>query len=190
MLERRYQIQNEQPMLVPSLQWHLRQWLSEQNFKVVGFYRPIRAEPDITQILLEWVSQQKGRQLCVPVIDDASSRRMHYSVWNPEYVRTRMFGIEEPEKDVPIKPDVIFSPCVGITQDGFRLGNGGGFFDCWLTVQKKRRCDVIAVAVAFECLWIDEFTPQTFDMPMDWILTESGIRNAKQKGGDCTVSTL
>lgn len=179
MLERRCQVQNEQPMLVTSLQWHLRQWLSEQNFEVVGFYRPIRAEPDITQPLLEWVCQQKERRLCVPVVDDAASGRMHYSVWNPEYVRMGAFGIEEPEKDVPIKPDVIFSPCVGVTHDGFRLGNGGGFFDRWLTAQRRQRCDVMAVAVAFECLMIEEFTAQSFDVPMDWILTERGIRKAE-----------
>lgn len=181
MLAKRQQVQSEQPALVDQLRLNLREWLAEHDFETVGFYRPIRAEPDLTEVFLRWQAERSGRRLCVPIVDDAATASMHYSVWQVGRGRSGMYGIEEPKTDVPIDPDVIFSPCVGVTREGFRLGNGGGFFDRWMTAQRRQGRPFVSVAVAFDCLMTDAFVPMPFDVAMDWILTESGIRPSRKK---------
>lgn len=184
MLERRFRVQQEQPEVVERMRCCLRQWLESCNSSLIGFYRPIRGEPDLTEVFEEWASQEDGRGLCVPVVDDLSKKRMHFSAWDGKDIRTGAYGIEEPACDVPVDPEVIFSPCVGVTPEGFRLGNGGGFFDRWLA--ECRGCGLMptTVAVAFDCLIIEDFHPMPYDVPMDWILSESGVHPAQRERAD------
>ena len=178
MLEKRRRVQIEQPDAIARLAEHLKGWLARYDFRDVGFYRPIRGEPDLTAVFTEWVAEGSCRRLCVPLIDDVREGRMHYGVWNAERVCPGVYGIEEPQEDVPAEPDVIFSPCVGLTREGYRLGNGGGFFDRWLAQRVDCANKPVTVAVGFDCLMMETFVPMPFDIPMDWILTESGIKKA------------
>ena len=91
-------------------------------------------------------------------------------------VRIGSYGIEEPIEDYSVEPEVILVPCVGVTREGYRLGNGGGYFDRWLAERNP-----VTVAVAYEALVTEDFAPEEFDIPLDWILTESGIRRAGTK---------
>lgn len=93
------------------------------------------------------------------------------------------FGIQEPQIDRLVCPDVIFSPCLGVNHLGFRLGNGGGFFDRYL-LQRKLDCKPLTtVAVAFDELIVDENYQQQHDIAFDWIATESGFRPTKKPLG-------
>lgn len=91
-------------------------------------------------------------------------------------MRSGTFGITEPVGGIPVVPDVIFAPCVAVTSSGFRLGNGGGFFDRWLADPATEA--VVTVAVAAEGLVTKEFEPQLHDRPFQWLATENGVRRA------------
>ena len=41
--------------------------------------------------------------------------------------------------------------------------------------------------MAFDCLVTEDFVPEIFDIPLDWILTESGMRPAEKKTGRNTM---
>lgn len=129
MLEKRSRVQVECPTAVENLSAHLLQWLAERAVSRLGFYRPIKNEPDLTEPLLTWKLGSPQRCLCVPVVDDSRSKTMHYARWEAERVRIGCYGIEEPIEDILVDPEVILVPCVGVTREGFRLGNGGGYFD-------------------------------------------------------------
>lgn len=190
LLARREWMQRERPAAQIEINEWLGRWLEGQSFLCAGFYRPIRHEPELMPAFAAWQASAVGRQLCVPVVDDMVRRTMHYGVWNPAAVRVGAYGIEVPAQDDPTEPDVIVAPCIGVTQDGFRLGNGGGYFDRWLAHRASAGKCPVTVAVAFECLVTEAFEPEPFDMPMDWILTETGIRRVRTKNGlqpgDCS----
>lgn len=105
----------------------------------IGVLSADKNEPDLTEPLLTWKLGSPQRCLCVPVVDDSRSKTMHYARWEAERVRIGCYGIEEPIEDILVDPEVILVPCVGVTREGFRLGNGGGYFDRWLAERQKRR---------------------------------------------------
>ena len=159
MLEKRRSVLIEQPLVLEKLSMHLLRWLGERDVSRLGFYRPIRSEPDLTGPLIKWKDSEPGRCLCVPVIDDCRTKTMHYALWSSDAVRIGSYGIEEPIEDYSVEPEVILVPCVGVTREG----------------------NPVTVAVAYEALVTEDFAPEEFDIPLDWILTESGIRRAGTK---------
>lgn len=152
-------------------------WLKTHAFGCVGFYAPMAGEPDIRPAVWEAVRSGRIGAAAYPVVDDKKARRMHYvQVTETTPLRPGAFGIEEPEEGLFVVPDVIFAPCAAVTPDGYRLGNGGGFFDVWLAEQADGR--VTTVAVAAEGLVTADFVPQSHDRPFQWLTTEAGVRRA------------
>ena len=74
---------------------------------------------------------------------------------------------------VPVRPDVVVVPCVGFTNDGHRLGYGGGYYDRWLAANAH----VVAVGVAWSFAQIDlkDFGAQPHDATLACIVTEQGV---------------
>lgn len=142
----------------------------------IGFYRPFRGEPDITEVLTTWASSRSGRSLCVPVVDDPRSGLMHFSRWTPTaQMCSGIWGIEVPVTDIPVEPDMIFAPCVGVNSQGMRLGNGGGFFDRYLSKRRGAGESIETVAVAYDELVTESFEVQTHDEPFAWIVTQTRL---------------
>lgn len=179
--EKRKTIVQEQPEVLVRLQNAISAWIRQTEFSCAGFYRPFRYEPDITQVLCSW-AKNGGGQLAVPHVDDAVGGLMHFCLWSEDMpVVKGAFGIEEPESDIPVWPDVIFSPCVGIDRAGYRLGNGGGFFDRYLAAGSLLPKPPVTVAVAFDELMTDGNYRQPHDIAFDWIVTQSGFFSTKNR---------
>lgn len=60
---------------------------------------------------------------------------------------------------------------VGWDEAGHRLGYGGGFFDRTLASLRKKS---VVIGVSYELTRMKTIRPQTWDIPMDWIVTERG----------------
>ncbi|MDO4937554.1 MAG: 5-formyltetrahydrofolate cyclo-ligase [Sutterellaceae bacterium] len=179
--EKRKAIVQEHPEVLVGLQESISAWLRQRDFSCAGFYRPFRHEPDITQVLCAW-AKTCGGQLAVPRVDDAAGGLMHFCLWSEDMPTVKgAFGIEEPENDILVRPDIIFSPCVGINRTGYRLGNGGGFFDRYLSAGRLLPKPPVTVAVAFDELITDENYQQSHDIAFDWIVTQSGFVSTKSR---------
>ena len=63
-------------------------------------------------------------------------------------------------------------PLVGFDAQGYRLGYGGGFFDRTLAALARR---LLAIGVGYEIARLPTIRPQPHDVPMDFIVTESGV---------------
>ena len=162
--------------ILTGLQRRVADVLAATERSCIGFYRPIRGEPDITDVLAAWAAASPGRSLCVPVVDDARNGLMHFALWTPSArMHAGVWNIEVPEEDVPVEPDMIFAPCVGVNRRGMRLGNGGGFFDRYLSRRRAAGEDVETVAVAYDELVTEAFEAQPYDEPFAWIITQSRL---------------
>jgi 5,10-methenyltetrahydrofolate synthetase len=78
-----------------------------------------------------------------------------------------------PEKREIVTPSVVLAPVVGFDRDCYRLGYGGGYFDRTLAALSQKP---LAIGVGFELQELETIYPQSFDVPMDLIVTETGAR--------------
>jgi len=90
-------------------------------------------------------------------------------------------GIYQPKEEFhrlfpPSIIDLVIVPGVAFTQQGYRLGRGGGYYDRFL---KKLSGQAYSVALAFEMQIIKEIPLEESDMPVNCIITEKRIIKLK-----------
>ncbi len=170
--EIRRAITETRPDVVARLNMQLSRLLTMLNMTTVGVYIPFRAEPNVMGAIQRWLAGNPKCCAALPVVDETEAG-MHYARYRPgDNLCKGRFGIEVPEVDQVINPQVIVSPCVGFTSKGYRLGNGGGYFDRYLKACQVKPQTVI---VGYDALLCETFKPAQHDIPMDWIVTEARL---------------
>ncbi|MGA8401078.1 MAG: 5-formyltetrahydrofolate cyclo-ligase [Stellaceae bacterium] len=137
---------------------------------ILGIYWPFRAEFDPRPLVDSLVAA--GRQVALPVVIDRRGP-LEYRAWRPgEALTAGVWDIPIPEKRDIVLPSMVLAPVVGFDRASYRLGYGGGYFDRTLGAMSPRP---LAIGVGFGCQAIETIYPQSFDIPMDMIVTEAGI---------------
>jgi 5-formyltetrahydrofolate cyclo-ligase len=149
---------------------NLRTVLAHLVPSVLGLYWPIRGEFDPRPMVGELLDQ--GWQLALPVVV-RKGEPLEYHAWSPDAALDRgVFNIMVPRDGVPVLPGAVLAPLVGYDDALFRLGNGGGYFDRTL---HRLAPMPLAIGVGFSLGHLETIHPQTYDRPMDVIVTEAGI---------------
>ena len=148
----------------------LRTLLAERP-GILGVYWPFRAEFDPRVLIDEAVAS--GRTVALPVVVDKKGP-LEYRAWKPgEPLVDGVWNIPVPENRTVVTPAIVLAPLVGFDRACFRLGYGGGYFDRTLAALVPR---ALAIGIGFALQELETIHPQPFDVPMDWIVTESGTR--------------
>lgn len=137
--------------------------------QVIAAYWPIRSELD----LRSWMARahELGAQVALPAVV-ARDRPLAFHEWTPRCAMTRgVWNIPVPAAGVALTPDIVVSPVLGIDRDGFRLGNGGGYYDRTLA-DLKTRPQVIGIGQDFAR--IATIFPMPWDIPMDSVILGDG----------------
>ena len=117
----------------------------------------------------------RGAKSVLPVVV-APREPLIFRFWKPGVVLAKgVYDIPYPVAGVPVVPDFALVPMNGFDAGGFRLGYGGGFFD--RTLAKLRAADSkrpVAIGVTYELARIETIYPQSYDVPMDYVVTERG----------------
>ncbi len=146
--------------------------------KSLGLYWPIKHEIDIRK-WADGLSARRDIKLALPVIDEPR-QPLTYRHWHLGATMTRGFwNIPVPVDTAAIHPDIVIAPLVGCWKM-YRLGYGGGYFDRTLEALKPRP---LAVGIGLEAFRLAEFTPQPHDIPMDIIVTDETITDARTPAG-------
>jgi 5-formyltetrahydrofolate cyclo-ligase len=149
----------------------LRMLLLERPVMTLGVYWPFQAEFD-PRALIEWVIAQ-GFGVALPAVVDRKGP-LEYRAWRPgEALVDGVWNIPIPEIRQVVLPQAVLAPLVGFDRQCYRLGYGGGYFDRTLAALSPRP---LAIGIGFEMLCIETIFPQSFDIPMDVIVTEVRIR--------------
>ncbi len=69
------------------------------------------------------------------------------------------------------KIDAVLVPLLAFDKRGYRLGWGGGYYDRTLELLRKTG-SVTAIGVAYAAQEVDAVPFDTYDQPVDWIITE------------------
>lgn len=139
----------------------------------IGFYWPIKGEVD-PRVALHLL-RQRGARTALPVVV-AKGEPLRFLEWRPD-TRTipGPMGLPIPQGSEVLVPDAVLAPPVGFGPLGYRLGYGAGFFDRTLAAARPRP---LVLGLAREASRMETIHPQSWDIPMDFIITERGIHLA------------
>src|SRR5699024_6080704 len=100
----------------------------------------------------------------------ASRQPLVFRPWQPEM--DGVYGIPVPDTDEEIWLEAVAAPALGFDDECHRLGYGGGYHDRTLARLQSVK---LVVGVGFDLCRLDTIHPTSHDIPMDRIVTESGI---------------
>lgn len=136
----------------------------------VSVYWPIRGEPDLRPWMKE--AHEAGARILLPVVEQ-KGRPLSFRYWEPRAKMERgIWNIPVPASRETGLPDLVISPLVGVDDEGFRLGNGGGYYDMTLARLEPRPR---IIGVGLPGCTLKTIFPMPWDVPMDVIVLGDGI---------------
>lgn len=148
---------------------------------LVSGYRAIGSEIDPEPLLrgLRLV----GATLCLPVLLDRTT--MVFRLWEHtgELIPVG-FGTLGPGPDCPeVFPDLVLAPLAAFSGQGQRIGYGKGHYDRALDVMASRGHRPALLGLAHDGQEVPPFPAEEHDVPLDGVLTPSGLRVFATRGG-------
>ena len=156
--------------LEAALQRRVADWLLHADMHAVGFYFPTRGEPDLRQVMAQWLAFDQRRVAALPVM---AGKTLEFHAWTVDApMQAGGFGIPVPAQGRAIQPECLLIPCVGFDDKRFRLGYGGGYYDRTLAALVPYP---LAVGISFEATRLESIDPQPHDIKMDVVITDAAV---------------
>lgn len=144
-----------------------------QNAGLILSYMPTYDEADVGELNRRLA--EAGKHVCYPVTAGGGLMSA-YEPEGPDAFAEKRYGILEPviERSRRIEPaaiDAIILPCVAFDHQLRRLGHGAGYYDRYLPLCKK----AVKIAAAFSLQELEEVICDSYDVPVDLVVTEEKI---------------
>ena len=134
----------------------------------VAIYWPIRGEPDLRPWMHD--ADAAGARILLPVVVEEEAP-LEFRTWSPDSRMMRgLWNIPVPADGETRMPDIVIAPLVGVDEDLYRLGNGGGYYDRTLTKFETMRI----IGVGFSECRLPTIFPMPWDVPMTEVLLSDG----------------
>jgi 5-formyltetrahydrofolate cyclo-ligase len=139
----------------------------------VSFYWPFRGEPNLRPLMRRLVA--KGKVVALPVVLQPR-HPLEFRPWTPGCdMKFGVWNIPIPDTKERVTPRLLFAPVVGFDRQSYRLGYGGGYFDRTLAALGGART---VIGVGYDFQEIETIHPLAHDIPMNRIITQSGVAAA------------
>lgn len=159
-----------------ALSGHLRELLDARfdgaRERVLSAYWPIGGEPNLRRLMRALHAARVSVALPVVAVRSAP---LVFRRWTPDTALVRgewNIPVPPPEAEALV-PDIALAPLVGWDGEGYRLGNGGGYFDRTLAALAPRP---VTIGVGYHSARLATIYPQPHDVPLDLIVTEAGVQ--------------
>ncbi|WP_312820964.1 5-formyltetrahydrofolate cyclo-ligase [Brevundimonas sp.] len=138
---------------------------------VVALYRSIGAEVPTDNLAEALLAQ--GRTLCLPVVT-SREEAMVFRHWSPgDPLEDDLAGCPAPlDLASTVTPDLVITPLVAFDAAGYRLGQGGGYYDRTFAALP----DAVRVGLAFAGQQVETLPVEAHDIRLHGVLTENGYR--------------
>jgi 5-formyltetrahydrofolate cyclo-ligase len=145
-----------------------------RRYRHIGLYWPQGSELDVLPLLNALLAA--GKTVYLPRLPPARQRRMTFVPITPHTrLGNNRYGIPECRQGAGVpatRLDVIGVPLLGFDRRGYRLGQGGGFYDATLAYRRwrprARRPHLIGLAYAMQ--QVDVLPAADWDVRLDAIL--------------------
>lgn len=135
----------------------------------IAVYWPIRGELN----LRHWMeaASHRGAQIALPVVVE-KNQPVEFHLWTPgcEMIRGT-WNIPVPANPLQVQPDVVIVPLLGVDAQGYRLGNGGGYYDRTLA---RLPPDLMTIGVGQTFARMKTIFPMPWDIPMKKVVLGDG----------------
>ena len=148
----------------------LNRFFPDLTGRTVSGYWPFKGEPD----LRPWLTSLTLRSArgALPVITE-KNKALRFRLWRAgDALEKGIWNIPHPMSGAEVDPDIVIAPLVGFDRSGYRLGYGGGYFDRTLAAVSRRPR---IIGVGYGQSRLETIHPQSHDIPMDVIVTESEV---------------
>lgn len=136
----------------------------------LAFCWPIRGEYDARH--LARTLRARGALTALPVVV-APRTALIFREWHPGIELAKgALDIPYPVNSQELTPDGVLLPMNGWDAQGYRLGYGAGFFDRTLASFVRKP---LTIGISYELARIPSIHPQSWDLPMDYVVTERGV---------------
>ncbi len=143
----------------------------------LAFCWPIKGEYDARHFAR--TLRGKGALTALPVVV-ASRAPLVFREWHPGIELAKgPLDIPYPVNSSEVTPSGVLLPMNGWDRQGYRLGYGGGFFDRTLASLKKKP---IVIGIGYEMARMETIHPQSWDIPVDYVVTEAGVYRRDPEG--------
>lgn len=142
-------------------------------------YMALPKEPNLIALLRKAIYQ--NRELYIPrYVSETRSYEMVLIRDLDAQLQPGKYGILEPKPSLtgaqpPFSAPlnwIWLVPAIAFDPKGNRLGRGAGFYDRLL-----QGANGVKIGVAYECQLVDAIPSQDHDIPMDYVVTETHVRN-------------
>ena len=145
---------------------------------IVLLYYPTKNE--ISPLPLFEICLKMGKTVAFPVCQKESTTLMFKKVTSLDMLSPSSFGIFEPNEEceiiIPTEKTICITPALLFSKDGHRLGYGKGYYDRFL-----KDFNGIAVGFSYSACVLDSIPHDTYDIPLDMIITESEVLKIAQE---------
>lgn len=150
--------------------------------KRIALYCAVGSELDLRALIA--TAKQRQAQVFVPYIE-RGKRELWFTPLQNLKQRERGdasgFGIPQfAGKKLRAKwLNVMFLPLVGADKNGYRLGQGGGFYDA--TLARAQHGKPLKVGTAFACQICDNLPHEAHDIRLDYLISEDFVGDFRHK---------
>ncbi len=136
----------------------------------IAGYWPVGGEIDVRPLMLRL--HRSGYRCLLPVVE-AAGKPLVFRIWRPDdTLYDNHMGIPEPGPEaMELTPEVVLCPLLAFDDEGWRLGQGGGYYDRTLKALRGRG-NLLAVGIAYDMQCVAALPKGPHDQPLDWVVSE------------------
>jgi 5-formyltetrahydrofolate cyclo-ligase len=143
----------------------------------VAFCWPIKNEYDARHFAR--TLRARGSLTALPVVV-APKQPLAFREWHPGVELAKgALDIAYPINSAEVVPEAVLLPMNGWDPKGYRLGYGAAFFDRTLASLAPRP---VVIGISYEQARLDTIHPQSWDIPVDYLVTERGVYRRDPEG--------
>jgi 5-formyltetrahydrofolate cyclo-ligase len=144
--------------------------------KVVAGYHALGAELSPWPVLRRL--QASGARIALPVAPEPHAPLVFRAFDPGQPLEPDAARIPSPTAEAEaLVPDLIITPLIAFDRDGYRLGQGGGYYDRTLQALAGR---AFVVGLAYAGQEVERVPRDDHDQPLDAILTETGYHPVRK----------